>query len=88
MIFSDLIIGMGLIFGGASAIDNSYIDVGYAIHSTRLDSPEVNLDASIFEIETGIEFGRTKIFFRHNSGIQTHETGGGFNLVGAKYRIK
>jgi len=85
---SELIIGMSLLFGSAAISDDAYIDVGYALHSPRLDSPEVNLDKSIFEIETGLEFGKTKVFFRHNSGLLTHETGGGFNLVGVKYRIK
>jgi len=82
---SDLIIGMSLLFGTAAMSDDAYIDVGYALHSTRLDSPEVNLDKSIFEIETGVEFGKAKVFFRHNSGIQTHEIGGGFNLIGVRY---
>ncbi len=81
-------IGMSLLFGSAAMSDDAYINVGYALHSTRLDSPEVNLDKSIFELETGIEFGKTKLFFRHNSGLLTHEKGGGFNLVGVKYRIK
>jgi len=85
---TDLIIGLSLMLSGAAYHDDGYIEIGAGIHSERLDSPEINLSRSIFEVEAGLEYEKTKIFFRHNSGFTKREQGGGFNLIGIKYRIK
>jgi hypothetical protein len=85
---TDLIIGMSLMLSGAAYHDDGYVEVGAAVHSIRLDAPEIDLGQSIFEVEAGLEYDRTKIFFRHNSGFTKTEQGGGFNLIGFKYRVK
>lgn len=64
--------------------------LGIALHTTRLDDPEISdLDNPIGIAQIDLNFSeRAKAFCKHETSIRNNEVGFGLNECGLMYRIK
>ena len=76
-----------ILAGGLALGNGGYIEAGVGV-APSINKPEVHLNTPVFDGEIGKQFGNVSIYARHSSGILQTETGGGFNLIGVKYRWK
>ena len=63
---------------------------GMALHTTGLDSPEVNnLDNPVGIVQLDLNFNEDlKLFCKHESSIPRMEVGYGFNECGMMFKVK
>ena len=67
--------------------DEAYIGIG--VHSTATDRPEIYLPNPIGITEADYHLNeKVDLVFKHESGIEYHEVGAGYNGMYLRVRIK
>jgi len=65
------------------------IQLGLAVHTTRLDSPEVDLGNPLIVLRAAYPVTKnSEVFYEHDSAAFITEEGYGFNKFGYMYKLK
>lgn len=79
-----------LFFGLSHALAGEWVrEIGFAMHATALDAPEISLENPLFVLEIGYRFDtclpgvleKCTVKIEHHSSIGTSEVGYGYNVI-------